>query len=389
MIEIATLKTALASYIGFRQPVTAQVSVSTALATSVSGQYWDDFHPLLHTDNLYYCAPQGPATGVTASVFNTWLGERVNASIGNLFNRLATNKKLSGSTKSIFANYQLFTGAGRLTDQITKSGRLVGLAIVPRNINNIRVVVNQVGLQLSSVQTGLPVYLWHSSRVATVDSMTVVTSRTDSFDWQAADFSLDFVNYANDIDPGGTWYVGYFENDITGNAIRKSYDFYSGPCRGCKGSMENVTRFDLWSKYVDVIPFSCKSTHLSGVNFPDIENLEYDDTNNFGLNLALTVKPDVTELITSNLQILAYPLGLQFAYDTLHWMLLNPSGRINPLQNNSQSVLDYELSGDKTSNKRGLLIEVERAIDALAEDLSNISAALPSNRPSGIEYGVL
>ena len=391
MVNIATLKTALSGYIGFRTPIIAPVTISTALRSTVSGQYWDDFHPLLHTDNIYYSAPQGEAfVDNVDTVLNNWLTGRVEASIGNLFNRLVTNKKLSHSTKSIFDNLQMFTGAGKLSDTITKSGRLVGLAIRPRNVNNIRVTIDHIGLQLSAIQTDFPVYLWHSSRAATVDSLSVVTSRTNSFDWQTAGINLDYVNYTNDIDPGGTWYVGYFENDLTGNAVRKSYDFYSGPCRGCQGSGDNVTRFNLWSKYVEVCPFSAKSTLLSGTNFPAIENLDYDETNNYGMNLSLTVKPDITEMITANLSLITYPLGLQFAVDMLNWMLHNPSGRVNPNQSNSsQSALAYELSGDRTSNKRGLVSDCERAIDALAEDLSDISAALPSNRPTGIEIGAI
>lgn len=389
MVNIAMLKTALSGYIGFRSPITAPVSISTALRSSVSGQYWDDFHPLLHTDNIYYSAPRGEAfVDNQNTVLNNWLTGRVEASIATLFNRLITNKKLSHSTKSIFDNLQMFTGAGKLSDSITKSGRIVGLAIRPRNVNNIRVTIDQIGLQLSEIQTGLPVYLWHSSRAATVDSMTVITLRTNSFDWQTAGFNLDYVNYANDIDSGGTWYIGYFENDLTGNAIRKSYDFYSGPCRECQGIGDNVTRFNLWSKYVEVCPFSTRS--ISGTNFPDIENLDYDETNNFGLNLSLTVKPDITEMITGNLSLVTYPLGLQFAVDTLNWMLMNPAIRVNPNQSNSsQAVLAYELSGDKTSNKLGLIVDCQRAIDALAEDLSNISAALPSNRPTGIQIGAI
>jgi hypothetical protein len=381
MFNIAELKTALAGYIGFRYPVEEFVSIATILRTSVSGQYWDDFHPLLHTDAIYNTAPKN-------ADFSTWLGEKVNGSIATLFNRLATNKKLNHSTKSIFDNFPLYDGTGLMSDTITKKSRLVGLAITPRNINNIQVVLNQVGFWFSSVQTGFNVYLWHSSQVATVDSYSVVTSKVNSFDWKQIGFALDYVRYSSDIDSGGTWYIGYFENDITGNAIRKKYDFYAGPCTGCPGPRTNIALFDRWSKYVEICPFSVSSTKLSGTNLPAIEDMEFDETNNFGINLALTVKPDITELITNNLSVITYPLGLQFAVDIMTWMLFNPATRINPSQMNAnQAALNYALNGDNQS--RGIVKDLTDAINGLAEDLSGISAALPENKPSGIRIGAI
>jgi hypothetical protein len=381
MFNIAELKTALAGYIGFRYPVEEFVSIATVLRTSVSGQYWDDFHPLLHTDAIYNTAPKN-------ADFSTWLGEKVNGSIATLFNRLATNKKLNHSTKSIFDNFPLYDGTGLMSDTITKKSRLVGLAITPRNINNIQVVLNQVGFWFSSVQTGFNVYLWHSSQIATVDSYSVVTSKVNSFDWKQIGFALDYVRYSSDIDSGGTWYIGYFENDITGNAIRKKYDFYAGPCTGCPGPRTNIALFDRWSKYVEICPFSVPSAKLSGTNLPAIEDMEFDETNNFGINLALTVKPDITELITNNLSVITYPLGLQFAVDIMTWMLFNPATRINPSQMNAnQAALNYALNGDNQS--RGIVKDLTDAINGLAEDLSGISAALPQNKPSGIRIGAI
>jgi hypothetical protein len=380
MFNIATLKTVLSGYIGFRAPLQGIATIATALRSTVTGQYWDDFHPLLHTDNLYFNAPQD-------ADFSTWLGERIESSIANLFNRLATDKKLSHSTKAIFDSFPLYDGYGPLTDTITKSGRLVGLAITPKNINNIQVVLNQIGFQLSSIQAGFNVYLWHSSQIATVDSYSVVTSKVNSFDWKSIGFALDYVNYASDIDSGGTWYVGYFENDITGNAIRKKYDFYNGPCMGCPGPRNNIALFNRWSKYVEILPFSVASAKLSGTNLPSVDDMEFDETNNFGMNLSLTVRPDITELVTGNLSIIAYPLGIQFANDTLEWMLHNPAARVNPSQENSRSAIVYALEG--SDSKGGIRKDLKDALNALAEDLSNISAALPANKPSGIRIGAI
>jgi hypothetical protein len=96
------------------------------------------------------------------------------------------------------------------------------------------------------------------------------------------------------------------------------------------------------------------------------------------LNLAITVKPDITELITSNTHLLTYPLGIQFAKDMLEWMAYNPAVRVNPNANNvAQNVLLYELSGSKDTNRKGVIKECDDAVNGLAVDLSNLSVALP------------
>ena len=432
MFTLSTLKTGLKGWIGFRDSDDPSIPrIDTALVASGSGQYFDDFHELLYTDAMYYASPnyegmnfsaysavptygagdkvissnipwqskvasnQGNTPAVGAyweTMFSVWLGEKVDASVAMLFNKLATSKKLSGSTKSIFSNLQLFMGAGKLSDTITKSSRLVGLSIQPKNINNIQVVLNQIGLQFTTAQTGLIIYLWHSSRKAAYKSQAVTTTGTGQFHWVSlTDFICNFVDFTNDIDPGGTWFIGYFEADIAGNAVRKTYDFYTGPCIGCSDSASgNITKYNLWSKYVDIMPFTVTNADLDGVNLPAIEDMTYDETTNFGLNLSLTVRPDLTEMIIDNKNLISYPLGMQFARDMLSWMAFNPSVRINPSANNAgRDVILYELDGATDTQADSVKVELGRAIDALAADLSNISAALPANKPSGIKIGAI
>jgi hypothetical protein len=426
MVNIATIKTALTGLIGFRNSADAIIAqIDADLTATSSGTYWDDVHSLLHTDNLYYVSPNFEAMNYSAystptyntgdkvisssiawqskvdnnqgntpavgsyweTCFSAWLRDRSEASMAKLFNKLFANKKLSGSTKSLFENRMLFEGDGKLSDTIVKSSRVVGLAIKPRNVNNIRVIIKQLGLQMTAAQTDLPIYLWHSSRKGYVTRQLVTTTGTNRFGWQAmTNFNLDFVNFTDDIDAGGTWFVGYFESDLNGYAVNKAYDFYAGPCVGCSGSQNNVTLYNLWSKYVEIMPFYATP---SGTDLPAIENINTDETTNFGLNLMLSVVPDVTEIITNNLTLITYPLGLQFAVDMLEWMMTNPAVRTNQSRINiSKEFIASQLYSDQAGNK-GLRREYEEAVESLAYDLSNISAALPDNKPSGLSYGAI
>lgn len=433
MYSISSLQTGLAGLIGLRDTKATDIdAIDSSLTSSSSGSYFDDFHPLVHTDNLVAVGPNfaaenygtwsnaasyaigtrkiynniayqatkvgGTTIGVLPSaltewktVFSAWIGEKINASIANLFNRLSAEKKLNLSTKSLFENLQLFTGPGNLHDTITNSGRMVGLEISPKHINNITAVLNHLGVQFDSIQAGFSIYLYHSSRKAAVASMAITTTTAYKFEWKsltAGSFDLDFVDYTNNIDAGGKWYIAYFEDDITGNAILKKYDFETGPCSGCANMKDEVRIYNLWNKYVDIMPFYFAATDLDGANLPDIDDIVYTSDTNYGLNLNISVFPDVTELILANKRIITYPLGLQFAYDMISWMLFNPTVRVNPaIINANQQAMLYERDGD--ANTEGLKQRLSKAITALAEDLSKLSTALPDNKPSPVRYGAI
>lgn len=422
MFDISKLKTDLTGWIGFRNSREAKYPpIDSDITASGSGMYFDDFHPILTTEVLSAVAPQFSgystwsgattyATGDTAaindiafeskgggnlnhspaagayweSLFSLWLHGKMNASIANLFNRLATEKKINVSTKSIFEDRQLFLGKGSMSDTITPSSRFVGLAIQPRNINNIRVTINKIGLQFTQAQTDLPIYLFNSQSKTYIKRQLVSTSVGYDFDWiTLTDFNIDFVNYSDDIDSGSVWYIGYFEDDITGNAINKAYSWENGPCRSCPGALQEYSLYNLWSKYFKVSPIEFNS--LDGVNLPSGEGYSMVS---FGLNLGMTVKPDVTEILMNNKHILTYPLGLQFAIDMLSWIAYNPPRRTGAIQGNiEKNVILYDLNGE--DGKSGLKKQYADALKALDFDFSDISTALPSQKPSGFKYGAI
>jgi hypothetical protein len=324
-----------------------------------------------------------PAAGVWWELmFSAWLRERLNASVSNLFNRLATEKKLHESTKAIFDNKQIFMGSGKLSNTIMPRGRFVGLAIRPRKINNIRVDINAIGLHFTDVQTDLPIYLFNSSSEAYIKKELLSTTDTSTFVWiPMTDWSAYVNSIEDNYDSGSEWYVGYFEDDISGNAIQKSYDFVNGPCVSCPSHRAERNRFNLWNKFFDIAPVS--SGTLDGENLPS--NINHSSMCNYGLNLAVSVRPDVTEIFTSNKQALTYPLQLQFAVDMLNWAVTNPTRRTNPVHGNIQrELIAYDLDGSGQGKNTGLKGRLTDAIKGLDFDFSRISAALPDARPSRI-----
>jgi len=146
MYSISSLQTGLAGLIGIRDTKASDVdAIDSSLTATSSGSYLDDIHPLMHTDTLTKCGPNFAAEnygtwsnavsyplgtrkiysniayqckvanstiGVLPSaltewktVFSAWLLEKYNSSVANLFNRLAVEKKLNFSTKSLFTDF--------------------------------------------------------------------------------------------------------------------------------------------------------------------------------------------------------------------------------------------------------------------------------------------
>jgi len=423
MFNKSTVKTGLFGLIGFRDTDDPDYkSLATALTASSSGMYYSDYHPLVNYENMYSIAPNydgynysdysatatyatgdfakslnlsyeavttvptGQLPGDTLGTYwklpvNDWLTQKVEASINKVVNNVFVNKKLNETTKTFIDNVQIFEGAGRMQDVITPNSRFVGLRIRPKRINNIAVFLNYIGFQFTEIQTGLNIYLFHSGKYAPVSTTAFTTAAAYSFDWKASTIELNYVDYDNDIDSGGDYFLGYFEDDISGNAIKKRHQFADPPCGGCGGG--DLSLYNLWSKYVEIQPFEVASGDLNGTNIWDLSKTGYPLSTNFGLNLSLSVKFDITDIIVSNKSLFTDALGYQFAYDMLQEFVYNPQSRLNKHGDNAQkqSIL-YDLNGEDS-----IRTKLEKQLEAVGFDLSRISQALPNDVKRRIHVG--
>lgn len=402
MFNISTLKTSLIGMIGLRDSANPELPVSTLTGTTQS-VYFDDYHPLITYDNLYYIAPNydglnyaswtatGYATGayamydnvaykaqrtmltgdvpsLTSTAWQTpvkdWILEKQNAAINKLCNQIFTNKKIHESTKTFLDSVQLVDGAGRLEDTITTGTRFVGFEIKLHRINNIKAVIKYIGLQFTEAQT-FTIYLFHSSQKAAVGTWSLTTTTANSFDWISAISAttgtneLDYVNYTGNIDSGGHYYIGYFEAGISGQAIDKS------PCNGVK-----------WSKWAEIRPIEVSSAGLDGTNLFDIDQIGYADSN-YGLNLSFSIETDLTEMLVNNKKIFTNALGWQFASDMINSYIFNSDSRTAKRQDTaSRNAILYEWNAS-TDKENTVAQGLKDATRALGFDLSRISQALP------------
>jgi len=414
MFNYTTVKTGLSGLIGFKNPRDPNIpGLDTGLNTTSSGRYMDSFHPMITNDNLEKIAPDFDGAGYDAYVatatylidnyvlssgiawmsktdanvgntpavgsywqtaFSDWLDESYDQAVDKIFSRLSVHKKLVQASKTYLDNVQLFDGTHRNSDTITASGRFVGFEIELRKANNIKAVVDRIGLRFTEAQTDLTLYLFHSAKNTAVATATVTTTSGYNFEWKTpVDWDLPYVNYANNIDAGGKWYIGYFEADITGNALNKNYDFSGSPCGGCGSNDEYY--FNLWSKYLTIKPIQV--TTLNGTDLFDISKVGYNWTQNWGLNVAFSVKTDFSEMSVNNKNLFTEPLGCQFAVDMLETMAYSGNTRVNSTAVNASNAL-LALTG--TEGNKGMSERLEMYINGLAEDFADISPVLSTEK---------
>jgi len=410
MFNVDTIKTALFGMIGLRDSDDPDLPVCTLTGAS-ENVYFDDYHPLVKYDNLYqiapnydgmnynawtstgystgsyviydnvaYCAQRAMLTGDTPSLTSTawqtpvkdWITGKQNASINKLCNQLFTNKKMHESTKTFLDSVQVVDGAGRQADTVTASGRFVGFEITLKRANNLKGIINYIGLQFSTAQASLPIYLFHSSQKSAVGRWDLTTTAAESFDWLSASSpdagsrELHYVNYANNIDSGGTYYLGYFESDVTGSAIEKEIS-----CSGTGYPNANVK----WSKWASIRLIAVESGDLNGTNIFDIDKIGYISST-FGLNFSFSIDSDITEMIVNKKGLFVNALGYQFAADVLNEYLYNADSRINKkIDTAHRNTILYEFNAPENANS--IKNKLDDAIDALGFDFSRISQIVP------------
>lgn len=407
MFSINLLRPELYGMIGLRDTDNPEYPLCTLTGAS-EYVYFDDYHPLVTFEQLYHIAPNfdgmsysqwtstGYSTGsyviydritykatrtmltgdtpsVTGTAWtspvNAWIQHKQYASINKLCRQLFTNKNITASAKTFLDSVQVVDGPGHIEDTIEGSGRFVGFEIDLKRINNIKAVINYIGLQFTAVES-FTVYLFHSSQKSAVGTWTVTNASANSFDWVSAKSAttgsneLNYVQYSGNIDSGGKFYIGYFESDLTGSAIEKDFD-----C-GTRTT---------WSKWVRIRPIEVASDDLDGVNLFDTDKVSYGDTN-YGLNLSLTVKTDLTELMINNKSLFVNALGYQFANDMIQSMVFNADSRINKMQDTAtRNAVVYEWNG--ADNPNSIKKRLDEAMAALSFEMSKISQALASDGP--------
>lgn len=284
-------------------------------------------------------------------------------------NEVVTKKKLAGVAKTLLSSLKFFEGAGSYTDTIINEGALVGVKIELNSWQNILVAIDQIGLQLSVPQVApLILYLYHSSQLEPIATLSVSHNKTISFAWHTSTFKLNYFTSA--YDRGGVFFLMYDQDNLTGQAIKKRHNFHTAPCGWC--NTYDVNAFRSYSKYINVHSVRVKAADRNTTDplwLWDITKTEHTPDNNWGLNFAVSVRCDLTDFIILNKTVFQYAYRDMITKKLLE-MMAN-STRQNHLQTKVDQLARLELTAP-VAGGMGFIKQLDEQLKAVNFEVSGL-----------------
>lgn len=418
MYSVSRLRTAFASFVSIEQANIPGIPTLVApLTESSSGISVQSKHPLVTLENIYYAAPDfnpnnwnawvslqaylsgatvnyagaiykalnnvssatNPATDTTNWVlynpFQVWNQKIYNQAVSNLFAEVVKRKKLGGLAKAIKEKMVLFNGGGSKNNLIVNDGSGVGFEITPQSAEGLLTIINAIGIQSSVAQTGddgIRYYLYHSERNSAIASWRKDITNAYTFNWsdltngEATPSYNAIMQYLNE-NTIGKYFIMYYQDDLVGSALSKAFDCSNAPCYGCDGT--NTALYNLWSEWVTMRSIKVPATSLKeDRTLFDVDNITYGIPTNWGLNMQITARCDLTNLIIYSMPLYADVFAMQLAKEYL--CVIAMSSNINPTNNQIQvqarAQLDEKFPGS-------WIRQYNDSIEALNIDLSGFS----------------
>ena len=220
MFDIAKIKQGFKSINGWRNssdPTVPQIT-DVDLLTTDSGLYYNDFHPLIDVETIVNSIPE------TKDV-EEYLKERVDASIIKVFTKFSMFKKEMQTTKTILNSSAMFDGIARFNNTITNESKFVGFEIKLKESYGVSATIDRLGIQFNAIQTALPIYVFHSSQLNPIQTVTASTTVAGSMTWLTLSAPIKLKYYSDDYDTGGMFYIGYYQDDVVGMALQKDWNW--------------------------------------------------------------------------------------------------------------------------------------------------------------------
>ncbi len=272
---------ALKDRVGFRQPLgTGAPTLSSAVTTSNSGRYFQDFHALVTVENIKATMPEANASDANLI---THLGEIRSAAIMRALNGVFTGMQIIDQPSPLFAR--------KGTDDVaeTNASKFVGYEIWVADTADAAVQIDALRVLFDGATTfniylfkdGDPVRMWQQS-VTTVENTIVETSLSEK------------------ILSRGKYYIGYFQDDL-------------GSVKAYRQQVEH------WNKqrFFSALPITAPATGATTFNRNSISYVGEP----IGLNLEISSFKDHTIQIKKKAAMFDELIGLTMAYYVIEQIL--------------------------------------------------------------------
>ena len=314
--------------------------------------------------------------------------------INTAVNTFIEEKQLRRETRNLLERRTLFDGAARLAATIEPTGKIVGFEIVPVRAMGVTTKIERIGLQMVGATGSVKIYIFHSSQVAPMQTVTLnYTNTSGGFQWftPSEPIYLPYIasGDGNGNDAGGAWFFCYNQNELPDGmqALNVSKDWSVEPCQTCLGG--SIESWRQMTKYMQVSPF-CIKAPADFADYPemfDIGKVGYTNTMNYGLNLEISVGCDLTDFIISQRSIFATVIQKQVAANVLRTIAMNPDVRVNRNQVNvTRDQILYEIDGNPQGRASGLGYELRQAYKALSLDTAGLDRICLQCNNHGVAY---
>ena len=198
--------------------------------------------------------------------------------------------------------------------------------------------------------------------------------------------NIDYESASNT--DGGVWYLGYYQNDLVGNAIQyDSLNWKNGYCRTCDGGVRSA-KYNSIQKYVNMSPFYVAASQLPAVGTMfDTDDQVYTYSQNYGFNFNVSIVCNLSQFWIDSRLSMVTAIGKSVALKILEMM--KASSQISAIEQNVQFNIIRDLEGDAETQSVPFWKQTERAIKATNLDQSGINTTCVPCARKGAIYGAI
>lgn len=388
MFNITQIQSCFSGLVGFKSTQDPQYPVIiNELKSPATGKFVS--HPLCNVENIYNSGPDytgfitiGESEQLRDVAFNETLTEIYNESSANLVSKLIEMKKINDDAKMLLDSQELYTGFGYTADKVIKKSRFVGFQISTSRMRNIMVIISRLGFQVDTVQT-VDFYVYHSSKSDPLYTIPFEILRGNSFSWKT-DLQNIMLSYMSGVNSDGVFYLGYYEDDLQGQAIRMDKTLQNRPCMTCSGA--DIYAFNAWSKYINVQAIEVDELYLQDdKTLFDTGKIEYTNGTNWGINLSISTVCDLTEFFCSNKASFTAALCNEITLNVITRIAY--STRLNGVTDKTKGLAMADLN---LKDPSAFVNEHANSLKALSIDFSGFDKnCLPCRKNSGMTFSAI
>lgn len=381
MINTNKLAQGILNLIGWKDYFDANEIPATGIDQNPeSGEYFN-------TDYLPFDLDIIKASIPTTRDLTEYLQTQTKAGAVYLANKLKNHKLIKQASRGVLQNFTIFPNGGVGGRTIQKRSRFVGIQFELKHDVGLQLVLNRFGIQLSQVNTDLTIYLFHTSQVDPITTFDISTVTPLSWKWEDKRIEL-FADDANLT--GGTFYLGYYEDDLIGNALNfnKAYfGFDRGWCTTC-GHGDRAKKYKTLSQYATVTGFYVSSGDFVQGETIDPRKVKETCDNNYGINLNLTVACDLTNYLIDNRFQLTTAYGNAVAFQVMK--SIEYTQQNNAITDDIIGSIQVDMNGTTDAVVDTIGKRIEESIQAVTLDQSDLSSVcFPCYKPGGVNYGAI